>query len=123
MATQVVRRLYLYAAAFIGLQLTVTGARQVIGALVERVFWPGAIGSTEFDVAWLSYSVALLVVGLPLWGVHWYLAQRGLVRPEEQRSTLRRLYAYAILLVAMLGLLFAARRQRAGRSEEHTSEL
>src|SRR5918997_3163741 len=110
MATHVVRRLYLYAAAFIGLHIAAAGARQAIAALVERVFWPGTPGSTEFNVAWLSSSVALLVVGLPLWGIHWYVAQRGRIRPEEQRSTLRRLYGYAILLVAMLGLLFAARR-------------
>jgi hypothetical protein len=51
-----------------------------------------------------------VVVGVLLWAIHWYVAQRGVVRPEEQHSALRRFYAYLVLLVAMLGLLIAAQR-------------
>lgn len=109
MTTVVVRRLYLYAAAFIGLQILAGGLRMVVGVSLERLFWPGAITSAQLDISLLSFSVALLVVGAPLWAVHWFVIQRGRSRPEEQHAALRRLYGYAVLLVAMLGLLFAAR--------------
>lgn len=109
MTTSIVRRLYFYVAAFIGLQLLATGLRMLIAALVERAFWPAAIGSFALEVERLSSGVALLVVGLVFWGIHWSMVQRNQGRVEEQRSTLRRLYGYSILLIAMFGLLFAAR--------------
>jgi len=108
MATNIVRRLYFYSAAFIGLQIFASGLRRILSLLLERTFWPGAINSGELSAERLSFSVALLAVGLPLWAFHWIIAQRGLERPEEQLSTLRRLYGYAVLLVAALGALFAA---------------
>src|SRR4051812_17000233 len=107
MNTLVVRRLYFYVAAFIGLQVLAAGLRMVIAVVLERAFWPGAVTGADFNVTRLSFSVALLVVGLPLWAIHWYLIQRGQTRAEEQQSVLRRLYGYAVLLVAMLSLLFA----------------
>lgn len=51
----------------------------------------------------------MLVVGLVLWSIHWSIVQRNQKLVEEQRSTLRRLYGYSVLLIAMVGLLFAAR--------------
>lgn len=109
MTTSIVRRLYFYVAAFIGLQLLATGLRMLIATLVERVFWSAAIGSLDLEVERLSSGVALLVVGLVFWGIHWSMVQRNQGRVEEQRSTLRRLYGYAVLLIAMFGLLFATR--------------
>ncbi|HEX6290369.1 MAG TPA: DUF5671 domain-containing protein [Herpetosiphonaceae bacterium] len=112
MATQVVRRLYIYAAAFLGLQLAAWGARRIIGALLAQMFEPTALSgiAQESFVYVLSQSVALLIVGLPLWLGHWYWAQRMQSRPEEQHSALRRLYGYAVLLIAMLGLFGAIRQ-------------
>ena len=107
MATNIVRRLYFYSAAFIGLQIFAAGLRRILALLLERLFWPAAIGGGEVSAERLSFSVALLAVGLPLWAFHWLVAQRGLDRPEEQLSTLRRLYGYAVLLVAALGVLYA----------------
>lgn len=108
MATQIVRRLYFYSAAFIGLQLFAWGLRSMLALLLDN-FWPAALGAAEAGAERLSFSVPLLAVGLPLWAFHWVVAQRSLARPEEQYSTLRRLYCYAVLLVAALGALFAAR--------------
>lgn len=109
MNTRVVRRLYFYAAAFIGLQVFAAGLRGGIALVLERIFAPTAVGSADLDVGRLSSGIALLVVGLPLWAAHWWAAQRGLAALDEQRSTLRRLYGYAVLLIAMLGILFAVR--------------
>ena len=43
MTTIVVRRIYIYAAAFIGLQLTASGASSLLSALLGRWLAPAAI--------------------------------------------------------------------------------
>jgi hypothetical protein len=109
MAITIVRRLYFYAAAFIGLQMLVAGARGLLGTLIERSIAPPALGAADQAVLQLSANAALLLIGLPLWGIHWWVVQRGAARAEEQRSSLRRLYAYLVLLVAVLSVLFGLR--------------
>ncbi|HEU5102904.1 MAG TPA: DUF5671 domain-containing protein [Roseiflexaceae bacterium] len=109
MAIIIVRRLYFYAAAFIGLQMLATGARDLLDTLLERAIAPPALGPADQAVLRLSASAALLLIGLPLWGIHWWVVQRGAARVEEQRSALRRLYVYLVLLVAVLFALFGLR--------------
>ena len=46
-----------------------------------------------------------MLVGLPLWALHWWLAQRAAHAPDEQRARLRRLYAYLTLGVAAVACL------------------
>jgi hypothetical protein len=108
MAALVVRRIYVYAAAFLGLQLLAAGAGGLIAQLLEQLLEP-ALGRPAEDVFRLSLNVALLVVGLALWAIHWFWAQREARRTEEQHSALRRLYGYLVLLIAMLSMLVAAR--------------
>src|SRR5262245_31846567 len=109
MAITIVRRLYFYAAAFIGLQMLAAGARDLLSALLERLLAPPAFGSPGPAVIRLTGSPAQLLNRLPLWGVHWWVVQRGGTRTEEQRSPLRRLYVYLVLLVAVLFVLFGIR--------------
>lgn len=106
MATSIVRRLYIYAAAFIGLQMLAAGLRQLLHALLETTLVPDAVSSPDFRTEQISISIALLVVGLVLWAVHWRWVQRSLVQPDERHSALRRLYGYLVLLVAIISLLF-----------------
>jgi len=107
MATQIVRRLYIYIAAFIGLQMFVGGATQLLTFLGERLFSGAPVAAPEFTALRLSAGIALLTVGALLWGGHWVLAERDARQPDGQRSALRRLYAYAVLFVAAIGALFA----------------
>lgn len=109
MAAQIVRRVYIYAAAFLGLQLAAMGALGMIGALLEQALAPAALSGTQQAgmVYQLSLNLALLLVGVPLWLGHWRWAQRLQRHPDEQFSPIRRLYGYAVLLIAMLQLLFA----------------
>jgi len=102
----VVRRLYVYATAFLGLQLTAVGSRDILSMLLERVS-ANAVGTPREEVQRLSLAVALLIVGGPLWGFHWYFAQKSVDRSEERYSPVRRLYGYAVLTVLMLVLLFS----------------
>jgi len=71
MALTIVRRLYFYAAAFIGLQMLAAGARDLLGTLLERLLAPPALGPAEQATIRLSASAALLLIGLPLWAIHW----------------------------------------------------
>ena len=109
MAITIVRRLYFYAAAFIGLQMLAAGARDLLGTLLDRLIAPPSLGGADQAVFRLSASAALLLIGLLLWAIHWWVVQRGAARAEEQRSSLRRLYAYLVLLLAALSALFGLR--------------
>ena len=109
MAITIVRRLYFYAAAFIGLQMLAAGARDLLGTLLDRLIAPPSLGGADQAVFRLSASAALLLIGLLLWAIHWWVVQRGAARAEEQRSSLRRLYAYLVLLVVALSALFGLR--------------
>src|SRR5689334_12859486 len=106
MTTSVVRRLYFYAATFIGLQLLAVGARDILAVLLEQLLAPPVPGSSASSIVRLSASAALVLVGLPLWAIHWLVVQRNARRPEEQHARLRRLYGYAVLLIAVLSGLF-----------------
>lgn len=108
MAIQVARRLYLYVAAFIGLQMLAAGTSGLLAFIVERWLGGPPVGA-EGAVLRLAGTVALVVVGTPLWVGHWLLIRRDAARPEGQASPLRRLYLYAVLLVAALGALTASR--------------
>ncbi len=108
MAIQVARRLYLYVAAFIGLQMLSAGTSGLLAFIVERWLGGPPVGA-EGAVLRLAGAVALVVVGTPLWLGHWLLIRRDTARPEGQASPLRRLYLYAVLLVAALGALAASR--------------
>lgn len=105
MATRTVRRLYVYVAAFSGLWMVSFGVSGLLAFLATRLFGGAALGAGVAALR-LGSSVALIVVGAPLWAGHWALAQRDARQPEGQFSALRRLYAYAVLLVAALVVLF-----------------
>jgi hypothetical protein len=109
MSAIVVRRSYFYAAALLGLQLLAVGLSDLCGALLEHLFAPAAIGTPELVANRLSLSVALLLVGLPLWAIHWSVAQRMAHHSEEQHARIRRVYGYLVLLIAALAVLFALR--------------
>jgi hypothetical protein len=109
MSAIVVRRSYFYAAALLGLQLFAVGLSDLFGVLFERLFAPAVIGTPELAAMRLSLSVALVLVGLPLWAIHWSVVQRMARRTEEQHARLRRVYGYLVLLVAALTVLFALR--------------
>jgi hypothetical protein len=112
---QIARRVYLYLVTFISLQLVLSGAANLLRLLAELV-----LGTTRNTLLFTSdyrreqFSLwgAVLLVGAPVWAIHWYLAQRGVAaaRPEaaqERRSVLRKLLIYAVLGVALWQVLFA----------------
>ncbi|HSF81139.1 MAG TPA: DUF5671 domain-containing protein [Anaerolineales bacterium] len=89
---QTIRRLYLYAVALVSLETVLWGT---IG-LVRSIFEGEAIGDSA---ARLAGALSLILVGIPVFLVHWWLAQRGAQREIEERSTrLRALFLYGASL-------------------------
>lgn len=93
---QTIRRLYFYTVAFISLETVLWGA---IGLL--RSFISGEnIGG---DVICLAQALSLLLVGVPVFVLHWWFAQRSVVKNLEERSNaIRAVFLYATLLATML---------------------
>ncbi|HVN54850.1 MAG TPA: DUF5671 domain-containing protein [Anaerolineaceae bacterium] len=87
-----VRRVYLYAIAFISLEMTVWG----VIWLGRTIFSAGLAGSSA---SLLAGSLSLTLVGLPVFLLHWLLAQGDAARnPEDRTSRVRAVFLYAALL-------------------------
>jgi hypothetical protein len=97
------RRLYVYLLSAISLSMLVSGLVLLMGALYEQLGLGGqiAVGGSEGVRQQLSVAAALIGVGLPVWLIHWWFAERGL-NPErpgaeaERTSTVRALYLTAV---------------------------
>ena len=100
----ILRRLYLYlvsAAALLVLAsgLAVLGATALLFVLND----PSANGSRGT----LAISTAMSVVALPVWGIHFWFAQRTADRnPYERGSAIRHLYLYFACLVFSVACMF-----------------
>jgi hypothetical protein len=103
---EIVRRVYFYVVAAASLGMLVAGIANLGAALIDIAFG-AAIERTARES--LAISGALILVGLPIWALHWGLANRAArANTADRASALRRLYAYgtagALLLgVALLG--------------------
>ncbi|MGH2456617.1 MAG: DUF5671 domain-containing protein [Candidatus Limnocylindria bacterium] len=104
-----VRRLYVYLLSGVSLGVLLVGLNLLLGVLLGAVgVGRGGFvgGSPTADREQLSVAAALTVVGLLVWGIHWWLAERSLrpTNPDvqaEHGSTLRALYL-SIVLGALL---------------------
>ena len=94
-----VRRLYFYIVSFVALMMASNGVVLIIRFLLDSVFGGSVVRSS---VTPLAAGVALTVIGLPLWGFHWWFMQRTVSRmPVETRSILRKFYIYVVLGVSI----------------------
>ena len=90
-----IRRLYFYLVAFITFEVVLWG---VIG-LLRSILSPSLSGSGDL----LAGSLALILVGVPIFALHWLWAQRTSAREqEEQTATLRAVFLYGILLATLI---------------------
>lgn len=95
-----IRRLYFYAVAFVSLEVILWGliglARSAFDA--ERA----AIGGADR----LAQALALLLVGAPVFGFHWWKSQRDAARGDEERASgVRAVFLYAALLATLLPIV------------------
>ena len=99
-----VRRLYRYIWMLYGLLLTVFGAQQILGFLLDI---PGdVLGDLGSGIA--VNGVALLLVGTPIWAYSWSVIQHSLTDPAEMGSTLRLGILYLLALGGVITVITAA---------------
>jgi hypothetical protein len=90
-----VRRLYFYLVAFISLEVVLWG---LIG-LARTMFSAHVVSGVDR----LAQALALILVGVPVFGLHWGAVQRSArLDSEEHASSLRAVFLYAVLLALLI---------------------
>ncbi len=91
-----IRRLYFYAVAFISLEVVLWGLID----LLRSIFNASIIGGSATR---LAGSLALILVGLPVFWLHWRVARNDAHREmDEHASGLRAFFLYAVLLSTLI---------------------
>ena len=114
-----IRRLYFYAVAFISLEVVLWG---LIG-LLRSIFVPAVIGG---NATRLAEALALILVGMPVFGLHWWVAQRDARREmDEHASGIRAFFLYGVLLATLIPVIqsFLAVINRIFLEASHLSRL
>ncbi|HEX2990310.1 MAG TPA: DUF5671 domain-containing protein [Anaerolineales bacterium] len=90
-----IRRLYFYLVAFISIEVVMWGLIGLLRSMVDDVVSGGADA--------LAQALALILVGVPIFLVHWLWAQRAAAQDEEeQNASLRAIFLHAILLATLI---------------------
>jgi hypothetical protein len=91
-----VRRLYFYAVSLISLELVLWG----LVSLLRSIFNPKLITDRPQT---LAQALALILVGVPIFLIHWLWAQRVSGRDEEEKTaSLRALFLYGALFATLI---------------------
>jgi hypothetical protein len=90
-----IRRLYFYGVALAALMMAANGIALVGDDALAMAFGDDVVvGSVEK----LALGLALTLVGIPLWGVHWWFVRKYMRQyPVERLSVVRKIYVYVIL--------------------------
>jgi len=90
-----IRRLYFYLVAFISVEVVLWG----LILLLRSVFDKKVSGGSDD----LAQALALILVGVPIFLIHWLWAQRASAREEEEKTaTLRAVFLYGILIGTLI---------------------
>jgi hypothetical protein len=90
-----IRRLYFYLVALISIEVVLWGLVSLLRSIVDQTISGGADA--------LAQALALILVGVPIFLIHWLWAQRAAARDEEERTaTIRAAFFYAILLGTLI---------------------
>ncbi len=90
-----IRRIYVYAVAFISMEVLLWG---LIG-LVRSIFSDTVGGGVDE----LAQALALVLVGALVFGIHWWMAERSAkADAEEYASGIRAFFLYAALLALLI---------------------
>ncbi len=86
-----IRRLYFYAVALISLEVVLWGGIGLLRSIVNQLAVGGATA--------LAQALALILVGVPIFLVHWLWVQNAASRDDEEKTaSLRAIYFYAVLI-------------------------
>ena len=93
-----IRRLYFYLVAFISIEVVVWGLIGLLRSIVDQTVSGGADA--------LAQALALILVGVPIFLIHWLWAQRVSAREEEEKeATLRAVFLYAVLIGTLIPVI------------------
>ncbi len=91
-----IRRLYFYAVAFISIEVVLWG---MIGLLRSILKTEEIVNSASS----LAQALALILVGVPIFLIHWLWAQRVSAKDEEENTaSIRAVFLYGILLATLI---------------------
>ncbi len=95
-----VRRLYFYGLALISVEVIVWGSINLLRTVITK----GLIGGGSL----LATGLSLVLVGVPIFWLHWRTVQRDAQRDGEERaSRIRAVFLYAALFSTLLPVLYA----------------
>jgi hypothetical protein len=101
----ILRRLYLYLVSAAALVLLSAGLALLGGTILLFVFNDPSANDNRSS---LAIYTAMSIVALPVWGVHFWFAQRFATRdPYERASAIRHLYLYFACLVFSIAAMIA----------------
>ena len=84
-----IRRLYFYLVTLISIEIVLWGLVSLLRSIVDQTISGGADA--------LAQALALILVGVPIFLIHWLWAQRAAARDEEEKiATIRAAFFYAI---------------------------
>jgi hypothetical protein len=90
-----IRRLYFYLVALISIEIVVWGLVELLRSIVDQTVSGGADA--------LATALALILVGLPIFLIHWLWAQRVSAREDDEKeAAIRAVFLYAILLGTLI---------------------
>jgi hypothetical protein len=90
-----IRRLYFYLVALISIEIVLWGLVSLLRSIVDQTVSGGADA--------LAQALALILVGVPIFLIHWLWTQRAAARDDEEKTaTLRAAFFYAILLGTLI---------------------
>ena len=93
-----IRRLYFYLVAFISMEVVLWG---LIG--LARSIFSNTVGGGTDD---LAFALAQIVVGVPVFGIHWWWAQRSTKADEEEHAAgVRAFFFYAALFALFVPVM------------------
>ena len=94
-----IRRLYFYLVSFVALMMAANGVVQIAAYVLDTVTEDGVVSPSRTP---LAIGLSLVIVGLPLWLLHWMAVQRQVKRlPVETKSIARKVYLLAVMGVAV----------------------
>jgi hypothetical protein len=105
-----IRRIYYYVVAATGLTLVWLGSVRVVQVGLDQLFEASAVATPDFWQLPLATGLSLLIVGVPVWLLHWRSVQKIARREDEagmaERSSLpRRIYLYGVAFVGAILIL------------------
>jgi len=96
-----IRRFYFYLIALISMQVVIWAVVNLLRTIFDR----GVVSSV---VDWLAGGIAFVLVGVPIFWLHWTTVQRDVQKDnEESTSQIRALFLYATPLATGIPITYA----------------